>query len=489
MFIQELKQVEIKNPDTKKPEVEQMGRRTDLFKKIPLLKRFVKTRAFQFLLILPNLFVFYVIIIAGFIGTPVGNKNLAIVLIWILWWFLLIAIMVPFASRVWCTVCPLPFFGDLFQRMSFIKVRAGKTAFLRNKLYGLNKKWPKALTNIWIQNIGFLTLCTFSAVLVTRPFVTAMVLGLLLLMGTVFAMIWRLRAFCSYICPVSGFLSLYSMTSTLELRSVDKDVCRDCKDKGCYKGNENGWGCPWFVYMGTTERNNYCGLCMECVKSCPNDNIALNTRPFATETKIKGFDESWKGFIMLALAMAYSVILLGTNGTVKNWANAPETGNWGGFLMYAGILWSSALAIVPGVFYGFSYLSRRLSKVKTIAVKEVFKAYSYILVPLGLLAWIAFSFPLIFVNGSYIISVISDPLGWGWNLFGTAGFRWQPLLPEYLIYVQLILLLTGLGFAIDRGYTVGLRLFKSQKAAIGGLIPMACFATLVTLAFIVFFIG
>lgn len=41
----------------------------------------------------------------------------------------------------------------------------------------------------------------------------------------------------------------------------------------------------------------------------------------------------------------------------------------------------------------------------------------------GLLAWIAFSVPLIFVNGSYIISVISDPFGWGWNLFGTADFH------------------------------------------------------------------
>jgi hypothetical protein len=180
---------------------------------------------------------------------------------------------------------------------------------------------------------------------------------------------------------------------------------------------------------------------------------------------------------------------LGTNGTIKDWANAPETGYWGGFFLYAAILWGSALVVVPGLFYGFAYLSKRFSKVTTVSVKDIFKAYSYILVPLGLLAWIAFSFPLVFVNGSYIISVISDPFGWGWNLFGTTNFRWQPLIPEYLCYVQYILLMIGLGYAIDRGYAIGLNLFKSEKAALTGLIPMAVFATLVTLAFMIFFIG
>lgn len=463
--------------------------RIDLLEKFPILKKIVKSRYFQFALILPSMFIFYIIILAGIIGTPVGNKNFAIVVIWILWWFILIAFLVPFASRFWCTMCPLPFFGDLFQRMALIKVRVGKTAYLRNKMFGLNLKWPKIFSNIWIQNIGFLTLCSFSAVLVTRPFITAVVLGIMLLLATVMAMIWRLRVFCSYICPVSGFLSLYSMSSTIELRSKDKDICVKCKDKGCLKGSEEGWGCPWFVYMGNLERNNYCGLCMECVKTCPNDNITLNLRPFATETKIKGFDESWKGFIMLALAMAYSVILLGTNGTVKDWANAPETGNWSGFFIYLGILWSAALIIVPVVFYFFSFLSQKLINRKTISVREVFKTYSYVLVPLGLLAWIAFSFPLIFVNGSYIISVISDPFGWGWNIFGTVHFHWQPLWPEYLGYVQILLLITGLGFAIHRGFYIGLKKFRSKDAALRGLIPIACFSTLVTIAFIIFFIG
>jgi polyferredoxin len=463
--------------------------RIDLLKKFPILDRFVKSRYFQNILVLPTLIVFYLILIAGFWGTPVGNKNIAIVFIWILWWFLLIAILVPFASRIWCTVCPLPFFGELAQRLSFFRVRPGKTGPVKNKLYGLNLKWPKFLKNIWVQNISFLALCTFSAVLVTRPFVTAIVLGSLILLGILIALIYRLRVFCSYICPVSGFLSLYSMTSTLELRSRSTEECKKCKSKSCITGNDKGYGCPWFIYMGKHERNNYCGLCMECVKSCPNDNIGLNVRPFASETKIKGFDEAWKGFIMLGLAMAYSIILLGTNGQIKDWANALETGMWSGFLKYSGILWASSLILLPGIFLGFSYISKLFSGNKEVSVKEVFLNYSYVIVPLGLLAWIAFSVPLVFVNGSYIVSVISDPMGWGWDVFGTAGYHWKPLLPEYLVYLQSILLISGLYFALTRAKTISERLFATKKQAILSLIPISVFSILVCTAFLSLFVG
>lgn len=228
---------------------------------------------------------------------------------------------------------------------------------------------------------------------------------------------------------------------------------------------------------------------MECVKSCPNDNIALNLRPFASDIRIKGYDEAWKGFIMLALAMAYSVILLGPYGTIKDWANVAETGAWGGFAIYTLILWATALVIAPAIFYGCVLLSRYLAKAYDHTVKEVFLGYSYLLVPLGLLAWIAFSFPLLLVNGSYILVVLSDPLGWGWDLFGTANTPWKPLWPEYLGVLQIILLLIGLYYSLARSYQIGEKLFGSPKAALMGLLPMGLYSMAVTLGFMKFFIG
>jgi hypothetical protein len=109
-------------------------------------------------------------------------------------------------------------------------------------------------------------------------------------------------------------------------------------------------------------------------------------------------------------------------------------------------------------------------------------------VPLGLLAWIAFSFPLIFVNGSYILTTMSDPFGWGWDLFGTAHVAWRPVIPEYLGYIQLVLLGIGLYYALKRGRSIAERLFPARKAA-RAFLPVGVFAAAVTLAFATVFLG
>ncbi len=479
-----------------KVEVRKEPWRIDLFTKFPWLKRFVQLRSFQFLLVLPNLALFYIFLLTGIFGSPVGNRNMIIVFVWILWWFLLIAVMVPFVGRLWCIMCPLPFFGDWLQRLALIKVRPGKTRGLNNQLFGLKKRWPKKLTNIWLQNIGFLALATISVLLVTRPIVSTVVLGSMIVLASVMALIWQGRTFCLYVCPVSGFLGLYAMTSMVELRSKDPTVCLKCKTKGCRAGSESGWACPWLVYMGKLDRNNFCGLCMECVKSCPNDNISLNFRPFCSDTALKGYDEAWKAFIMLVLAMAYSVVLLGPWGFLKDWANISESGNWVGFAIYAFSLWFTCLVGFPCIYYLAIRVGRWLAA-RSIprppspvpSIKELFIRYAYTLVPLGLLAWIAFSVPLLMVNGSYIISVLSDPMGRGWNLFGTADFPWTPFYPEWVTYIQIPLLLVGLYYAIRKGHEIAAQVWQDNDRAVRSLMPVGTLLTLVTIAFMKLFVG
>lgn len=434
-------------------------------------------RSFQFLLILPNLVLFFLFLIAGVIGNPMGSQNIIIVFVWILWWVVLIALLVPFGSRLWCTMCPLPIVGEWVQRGSIVKVRQGKPL-------GLNLKWPASLRNIWPQNIGFLCLALFSALLVTRPIVSVFVLGGMILIAIILHLIFEKRTFCMYVCPVGGFLGLYSMCSTLELRVKDPEVCRKHKEKECLRGSENGYGCPWFQYPGNQTRNNYCGLCTECVKTCPLDNIAINVRPFASDDKIKNYDEAWKAFIMITLAMVYSVTLLGPDPVIKDWANATFTGQWRGFLTYALVVLSSALVGFPAVYAGFAWLAKVFSGNKEISYENVFIRYAFVLVPMGLLAWIAFSVPLVMINGAYIISVISDPMGWGWDLLGTKEVHWNPVLPGWVPYIQAGLLMVGLWISIKKGYDVGKQLFKNKGEVMRSLIPITVLLIGVVAAFL-----
>jgi ferredoxin len=464
--------------------------RINLFTRWPWLKRLLRMRSFQFLAILPNLLLFYLFLIAGVFGTPVGNRNIIIVFVWILWWFLLIGVMVPFGSRIWCTMCPLPFFGDWLQRRAVVKVRPGKSPGTQNTFFGLHKRWPKRLSNIWLQNFGFLFLATFSALLVTRPIVSMIVFGVLIVLAAVLALVYRLRTFCNYVCPISGFLSLYSMTSTIELRSVDKDECLKCKSKACIRGADTGWACPWNVYMGKLDRNNYCGLCFECVKSCPNDNISLFVRPFATsDVVLRGYDEVWKASIMLVLALTYSVMLLGPWGTFKDWANISEKGDWRGFGLFGAGQALLALVIFPGLYYISIRVAKWYARADDVPTKELFLKYAYMLVPMGLLAWIAFSVPLIMVNGSYIVSVISDPLGWGMNLFGTAEFPWRPLWPEWVPFIQVPILLAGFYYGLRGLHKVAGQLFSDPVQLRRSLVPPAVLLLVVTAVFLKLFIG
>lgn len=455
------------------------NKRIDLLAKFPLLRRILRMRSFQFLAILPFFFFFFLLFLAGIFGSPVGNRNIMIVFVWIFWWALLMAILVPFASRIWCMVCPLPIVGEWLQRLSLIGVRIGNSIGTRNRLFGLNLRWPSWLNNCWIQNGVSISLAVFSILLVTRPIISVAVLGGMIIFATVFMLIYRMRVFCVYVCPVGGFVGLYSMAATLELRAKDPQTCKTCGDKNCVRGSEDNYACPWFQYPGTMDRNNYCGLCTECLKNCAHDNITLNARPFGSDTRIEDYAEAWRAFIMIAMVMFYSIVMLGPWATPKDWANISEVGNWSGWGIYTVIKIGAAVAGLPAIYYVFIRLSRWASGARDMPIKDLFIRYAYAFVPLGLLAWVAFSIHLITTNGTYIVSVISDPFGWGWDLFGTVDFPWRPLIPSWVPFIQVALLMTGLVFALTGAYRVGRALFDRKDQVIRSLIPLSVLLTTV----------
>ena len=129
-----------------------------------------------------------------------GNHNFSIVFVWIVWWALLMLIVVPFLGRGWCAICPIPMPGEWLQNGALLKPRG--------KGFGLNRKWPRRYRNIWLQNIAFTLLALFSAVVLTQPSVTGLVLLLFLIIALATSLIFERRAFCRYLCPVGGFIAI-----------------------------------------------------------------------------------------------------------------------------------------------------------------------------------------------------------------------------------------------------------------------------------------
>jgi len=455
-------------------------KRTNLLEIFPLLKKLIKLRGFQFFVILPNFIVFYLFILSSLWGSPVGNRNITIVFVWILWWFILKAVLVPLGGRLWCLMCPLPAPAEWFSRRSLTAVKYIRKPFKRihHHFSGLQKDWPVNIRNIWLQNILFLALISFGMILITRPVATAFMFLIILVITFVLALIYRHRVFCLYLCPVGGFLGTYSMASMTEVRAIDPAICRNHKEKSCFTGGTNGWACPWNQYIGNMNRNNYCGLCTECIKSCPKDNIGIFLRPFGSDRVLKSYDEMFNVIIMLVVAIAFSITMLGPWSFIKDAANVTESGQIIPFLIYLAAIWSSALLVFPGLFILTARGANRLAG-NQVSDRNITLRLTYILIPMGIFAWIAFSLPAVMVNYGYIFSVLSDPLGLGWDLFNTADLHFKPILPDWIPVIQGLMLLTGLYLGLSRGYLALENLLKTPALLNRAMILPSLFALVV----------
>jgi hypothetical protein len=416
----------------------------------------------------PQLGIFVVMLVgyifamlAGAIGTPVGSQNFSIVFVWITWWAILILIAVPFLGRGWCAVCPIPLPGEWIQRGAILSPPSKKPKWP-------DLRWPKPMRSIWLQNITFLLLALFSSVLLTTPSVTFIVLAAMLFGATGLSMIFTRRAFCRYVCPVGGFIGLYAQAAPMELRMKEKAACKACIGKPCYNGSESGYGCPWDVYPAGLTKNTYCGLCLECIRTCPHDNIAVSLRPFAADlaTPSARLDEAFKAFIMLGSAIIYAGVLLGPWAALKNAAYHVGTGAW---FIYVLAFLAILFIILPGLF-----ALGVLQKKSAISLKHRFATVSTALIPLGMMFWVAFSLSFVLTNATYILVTLSDPLGLGWNLIGTANIAWQPIFTSAIAPIQTLALAVGLLWSAR----------TAQKAAIAvrvSSIPVIVYCLIATL--------
>ena len=344
----------------------------------PVIKGLLVNRWPQWVVFVIMLAGFIFAILSGLIGTPVGSHNFSIVFVWIAWWAVLILVAVPLFGRGWCAICPIPLPGEWLQRGAVLGPPARKPRWF-------NLRWPRVFRNIWLQNLSFTLVALFSAVILTIPKVTAIVLAAMLFLAVGLSLIFERRSFCRYLCPVGGFIGLFSQAAPLELRVKDKAACLACTDKPCYNGSEKGYGCPWGVFPAGLVKNTYCGLCMECLRTCPKDNLAVNIRPFGADLAQPShkLDEAFKAFIMLGAALVYAGVLLGPYGSVKLAAYSVGTKAWFG---YAGAFLGFIFLVLPGLFALAVKVSLWISR-HDVPLKQAFAAFATALIPLGLAFW------------------------------------------------------------------------------------------------------
>jgi NAD-dependent dihydropyrimidine dehydrogenase PreA subunit len=260
----------------------------------------------------------------------------------------------------------------------------------------------------------------------------------------------------------------------VEVRVKDADECAGHAEKTCYTA------CPWGQYPLALKSSAACGLCMECLRVCPKDNIAVNLRPWGSalgpKTKHR-LDETFLGLVMLASALVDSAVFLGPWRQLKSAAYTVGSTSW---FIFAGIFLAAALGILPGLYAAAVWATLQLGSAKT-SLRQALANYSQVLVPLGLLAWIAFTVSFAFAKFSYVLPVVSDPFGWGWNLIGMSGTAAVGQSTSFSLLLQVILLAVGL-YLTSR---VARRITQSARLAL----PLIAFSGVFSLGMLWLLIG
>ena len=158
--------------------------------KIDLLKNstinyFLKIRPFQFILQIPFILIFMLIIFAGLYGASLSSRNISTVVTWTIWWGGLIFTF-PLIGRAWCLVCPWAAVADWVQRLAFWRKK--------DSILGLDMKWPVSLRNMYPVIFTFLliTWAEFYFFAVSSPIVTAYI-AIIFLIAAVLISISLLR--------------------------------------------------------------------------------------------------------------------------------------------------------------------------------------------------------------------------------------------------------------------------------------------------------
>lgn len=450
-----------------------------------LLRRAVRLRGLQFLLILPSAGAVAVVLLSAAVGIEHPSFNFGTVFTWVVWWGVLLLSLV-LIGRAWCVTCPIGAVGEWIQRLAF---------WGRPRLaVGYDVRWPRALRGMWLPTALFLAFVWLDNGygLANSPRLTAGLIAVLVLASAWTGLVFERRAFCRYLCPLTAFIGLGSLVSMVELRRRDAGVCRArCAGKDCYRGNARQHGCPMSEFPGGgMDTNLNCILCTECLKSCPYDNIGVRLRvPGRDLWRMRRFrfDAAVAAAAVVGLAtvlpLMMSELLPPVRGLLAGVLPAGTPPNDPPRLVAVSALFLAGLGASVALVGASSRLSRWAAGSEAPPAATLFAGYAYGLIPLGLAKFLADFLDHALRTGGALVDVtrallVDFPLNravpGAVTVLSVSG-------PVATYLLQVGILLAGLVLALVALDGISRRLFAGRDAALASLLPMAGLAAALTL--------
>jgi hypothetical protein len=124
------------------------------------------------------------------------------------------------------------------------------------------------------------------------------------------------------------------------------------------------------------------------------------------------------------------------------------------------------------IFWSVSWIALRRHRGRhgsatKLSASTVACSFVLTLVPIAVAYHLSHYFSLLLTAGQFIIPLASDPFGWGWNLFGTAGYKVNLAIvsPYVFWYSAVAIIVVGHVVAVFLAHDVAVRLFGREALA------------------------
>lgn len=219
------------------------------------------------------------------------------------------------------------------------------------RVFGVPLIWPAWLSNAWPRVLLFLLLGTFSTTLVAVPAATSWMLIALVVMAILTAHFPEQRIFCRYLCPINSYISLYSTTGRVMVRSVSAQACGGCKRSSASRAASRGGAARTGSASARSTATTIAAPAWNASRLAPTTmSPSSGGRRAATKTS-PITAEAWQAIVMLPWPCLYCFINLGAWDTIRDWIDIVDKQNWGKFSVYAAVVWVVCLRVLPLLWY------------------------------------------------------------------------------------------------------------------------------------------
>ena len=411
------------------------------------------------------------VIAAGLFGSQVPSLNLSPTFVWVIWWVGL-GFFVALVGNAWALINP---WKTVFEAAegAYRLVKPGSRLSLGESYPRSWGIWPALVLFLlfaWLEN-AYSESSVPARVGAMAVTYTAITLGGMVVFGK-HTWLRRGEAFS----VVFGFLGRFAPT---EVRVVGLAPCRECSEE-------------------CRDEDGECVDCYECFQRASSPEMGpetsgvrreVNLRPFAIG--LARYQSIGPDVVALVVLMLATVTLDGF-GATSAWVEVQSES----LDIFAGVVNSTVvngitiadtlgLLLFPAafllVYLGFcGLMARAVGNVRTPG--ELARSFVFSLVPIALAYNIAHFFTLLVVQGQLLIPLSSDPLGLGWDLFGTAGYAVDigVISSRAVWFLSIGAIVTGHIVAVYLAHHTAVRVFGDRALAARSQYPMLALMVMYT---------